>query len=84
MCSGQNVILFAPFFCQEIFASHAGGLELCIDIYGSSMLHLRIDVHVAMGHNLWRSHFGDEHPCTAYFEVHQGFGAQGFDHHSHV
>ena len=32
---------------------------------------------MAMGHNLWL-HFGaDEHPCTTYFAVHQGF--LGFD-----
>ena len=29
--------------------------------------------HMAMGHNLWL-HFGvDEHPCTTYFDVHQGY-----------
>ena len=29
--------------------------------------------HMAMGHNLCL-HFGaDEHPCTAYFDVRQGF-----------
>ena len=36
-------------------------------------------VYVAMGHNLWRSHFGvDEHPCTTYFDVHQEYSF-GFD-----
>ena len=29
---------------------------------------------LAMGHNLCRSHFGaDEHPCTTYCYVHQGY-----------
>ena len=29
---------------------------------------------MAMGHNLWRSHFGvDEHPFATYFDVHQGY-----------
>ena len=30
--------------------------------------------HMAMGHNLWRSHFGvHEHPFASYFDVHQGY-----------
>ena len=38
--------------------------------------------HVAMGHNLWRSHFGaDEHPFATYFDVHQGYRVLT---HSHV
>ena len=28
--------------------------------------------HLAMGHNLCL-HVADEHPCTTYFEVHQGY-----------
>ena len=29
-------------------------------------------VHLAMGHNLCL-HFGADHPCTTYFDVHQGY-----------
>ena len=36
-------------------------------------LMLWVSTNVAMGHNLCL-HFGkDEHPCTTYFDVHQGF-----------
>ena len=43
---------------------------------------LRISSEMAMGHNLWL-HFGvDEHPCTTYFDVHQGF--PGFLTHSQI
>ena len=37
---------------------------------------------MAMGHNLWRSHFGvHEHPFNTYFDVHQGYRVLT---HSHI
>ena len=42
---------------------------------------------LAMGHNLWRSHFGaDEHPCATYVELILMFirGFVGFDNHSQI
>ena len=37
------------------------------------LIYGRYGSHVAMGHNLWLQFGADEHPCTTYFDVHQGY-----------
>ena len=38
------------------------------------MIHFRAKKDMAMGHNLWRSHFGgEENPFATYFDVHHEY-----------
>ena len=57
--------------------SHAAGVTTALQSFVFSEFQFVVwlgRLHVAMGHNLWRSRFGvDEHPFASYFDVHQGF-----------
>ena len=60
-------------------------LPAALKVLGSARQSLAIELHMAMGHNLWRSHFGvDEHPFATNFDVQQGYKVLTHSHRTNM